>query len=256
MLDSVPIWLVVVLLAATMTASSVAGRRLNQALRRRAADAAGNGESYVLSGVFGLLALLMAFAFSLAIQRYEERRELVVEEANAIGTLASRLALLEPAQEQALRRELGAYADARAKAGLVADDDAWEAASVRAATQFDRVAQSLYAALRVGPPDTRLPVLVQALNAVGDIATARHAARKARLPGEVIILLLLFCIAGAAVLGYALDGGGSRHAAVSLAFFALLAMAFATILDLDRPRGGAILVPQEELERTAAALAR
>ncbi len=254
MLDSVPIWLVVVLLAATMTASSAAGHRLNQALRRRAADAPGNGESYVLSGVFGLLALLLAFAFSLAIQRFEERGELVMEEANAIGTLASRLALLAPAQELALRRELAAYANARAQAGLIAGEAEWETATLRAAGQFDRFARSLYTALNATPPDTRIPVLVQALNAVGDIATARHAARKARLPGEVMILLLLFCIGGATVLGYALDGGASRHAVVSLTFFALLAMAFATILDLDRPRGGAILVPQEELERTAAAL--
>ena len=198
----------------------------------------------------------MAFAFSLAIGRYEERRALVVDEANAIGTMASRLALLEPAQEQTLRPELAAYAAARAKAGLIADNPAWERATTRAGTQFDQFAQHLYAAIKSAPPDTRGPVLVQALNAVGDIATARHAARKARLPGEVMTLLGLFCIAGATVLGYALETSGSRHAIVSLTFFALLAMAFSTILDLDRPRGGTILVPQEELERTAAALGR
>jgi hypothetical protein len=255
MFELAPIWVVALALFATMAVGSVLGNRLNQHLRRRSPGSASSDESYILSGMFGLLALLIAFAFSLAIGRYEERRELVVEEANALGTLASRLALLTPAQQLTLRPELAAYAAARAEAGLIAVEAAWERASMAAAARFEAFAAHLYAALNAAPPDTRGPLLVQALNAAGDIATARHAARKARLPSEVILLLALFCVAGATVLGYALETTGSRHALVSLTFFALLALAFATILDLDRPRGGAILVPQEELTRTAAALA-
>ena len=54
--------------------------RLCVALHRLAgAGGEAAGESYVLSGAFGLLALLMAFAFSLAIGRYETRRLLVIE---------------------------------------------------------------------------------------------------------------------------------------------------------------------------------
>jgi len=255
MFEHAPIWLEALVLFVAMTAGSVLGNRLNRQLRRRSPGAASSDESYILSGMFGLLALLMAFGFSLAVGRYEERRELVVEEANALGTLASRLALLTPAQQQVLRPELAAYAAARAKASMIANDAAWERASTAAAARSDRFAAHLYAALSAAPPDIRSLLLVQALNTAVDLATARHAARKARLPDEVIQLLALFCVAGATVLGYALKATGSRHAIVSLTFFALLAFAFATILDLDRPRSGAIQVPQEELFRTAAALA-
>lgn len=69
-----------------MLAAWWAGVAVHQRIRQPEAGAAG-GESYVLSGAFGLLALLMAFAFSLAIGRYEARRLLVVEEANAVGTM-------------------------------------------------------------------------------------------------------------------------------------------------------------------------
>ena len=256
MLESAPIWLFAALLFAGMCAASVLGNWLNNRLRVRSAKAGGNDESYVLSGVFGLLALLLAFAFSLAVGRYEERRHLVVEEANAIGTLASRLSLLEPADHQRLQGKLSGYAAARVQAGLIDDDARWEASTEATARQFDTFASDLYAVIRKRPPDSHAILLVQALNAAGDAATARHAARSARLPGEVIGLLALFCIAGAGVLGYAFETSGTRHAIVSLTFFALLALAFATILDLDRPRGGTILVPQGELERTAAALGR
>ncbi len=255
MFELAPIWVEALALFAAMTLGSILGNQLNRSLRRRTPEAADRDESYILSGMFGLLALLMAFAFSLAVGRYEERRELVVAEANALGTLASRLSLLTSAQQQALRPELAAYAAARAEASLIADDAAWERASTAAAARLDGFSAHLYAALEAAPPDTRGPLLVEALNTTGDLATARHAARKARLPREVIQLLALFCVAGATVLGYALEATGSRHAIVSLTFFALLSLAFATILDLDRPRGGTILVPQEELIRTAAALA-
>src|SRR6478735_9623096 len=52
-------------------------------------------ESYLVGGILGLLALLLAFSFSMALDRYEERRHLVVKEANAIGTAYLRAQLLD-----------------------------------------------------------------------------------------------------------------------------------------------------------------
>jgi hypothetical protein len=244
-----------------LLAAMIAAWWIGQAIfRRRQSPANGEraSESYVLSGVFGLLALLMAFAFSLAIGRFESRRLLVVEEANAIGTMSTRLALLEDAQRAPLARELAVYARARAAAGLVPDETAWQAAHERTTRICARYGDSLFAMLRSMPPDTRGPMLVQAYNAMCDVTTSRHAARKARLPSEVMLLLALYCCAGAAMLGYShgSEGGseGQRHALPSILFFALLAAAFTTILDLDNPRGGAILVPQDELESVARGL--
>ncbi|MFM9936295.1 MAG: hypothetical protein ACKVOL_08855 [Novosphingobium sp.] len=213
-----------------------------------------SGESYVLSGAFGLLALLMAFAFSLAIGRYETRRLLVVEEANAIGTMSSRLALLDEHQRRPLAATLAHYAKARAEAGLNAEDRAWQASHERTSRQCGQFGDALFAALRAMPPDTRGPVLVQAYNAMCDITTARHAARHARLPAEVLVLLAFYCCAGAGLLGFTIGSADRRNLIGSVLFFALLAAAFVTILDLDSPRSGAILVPQEELEAVAKGL--
>ena len=229
--------------------------RLGVALHRRANEATeASGESYVLSGAFGLLALLMAFAFSLAIGRYETRRVLVIEEANAIGTMATRLALLEDSQRRPLAAALAHYAKGRADVGKNAADAAWEAAHAASARECAAFGDTLFAALRAMPPDTRGPVLVQAYNAMCDITTSRHAARSARLPGEVLLLLAFYCCACTALLGFTTGRADRRSAVSAVLFFALLAAAYVTILDLDSPRSGAIIVPQEELDNVAQGL--
>ncbi len=228
--------------------------RIGVVLHQRADSSQTTGESYVLSGAFGLLALLMAFAFSLAIGRYETRRLLVVEEANAIGTMGTRLALLEDGQRKSLTAVLAHYAKGRAAVGKNAGDEAWQAAHDASARECATFGDALFATLRSMPPDTRGPMLVQAYNAMCDITTERHAARSARLPSEVLALLALYCCACTALLGFTTGRSDQRSAVSAVLFFTLLAAAYVTILDLDSPRSGAIIVPQEELDKVAQSL--
>ncbi len=256
MIDNGSLWLLGGLLLLAMLVAYEVGLRLHARLRVRT-DGQGDGssnESYALSGVFGLLALLMAFAFGLALDRFEERRVLVVAKANAIGTLASRLALAPEPSRPALLADLDRYADARLEVGLATDPARSNAALARADALYTRFGVRLYAALADGPGDARMTLLVPAYNETGDIAEERRAARAARLPAMVIALLALYCVAGATMLGYTVARSGAAHRLSAGVFFVLLAFAFATILDLDRPRGGGIHVPQDELERVAEAL--
>lgn len=257
MINDAPLWLMGTILLSGMALAYEGGLRLHDRLRNRA-DAPGRDsgdESYILSGVFGLLALLMAFAFSLALDRYEERRALVVSEANAIGTLAARLALLPETSRRALASDLARYAQARVVVGRTSDPAGSAVALQQAETLHDQLGSHLYAALSAGPIDARTTLLVQALDEAGDVATERRAARAARLPLPVLELLALYCVVGATILGYTLAGSQAKHRLAACVFFALLTVAFVTILDLDRPRGGAIIVPQTELERVVTSLA-
>jgi hypothetical protein len=104
------------------------------------------------------------------------------------------------------------------------------------------------------PADARTTVLVQAFNPLGDIATERRAARNAHLPGLVLGLLALYCVVGGLMLGYLVAGAGapSRDCRCVLPA-ARLRLCDDT--DLDRPRGGMILVPQDEMQLIANELA-
>ena len=88
------------------------GRRLGE--RARAGDpAAKSGSGSVEGAVFGLMALLIAFTFSGAANRFDTRRALVVEEANNIGTAWLRLDLLPATVQPPLREKFRQYVDVR-----------------------------------------------------------------------------------------------------------------------------------------------
>lgn len=250
-MNAIPLPILALLLVAVMLAAHLAGFKLRARRIARTGDPGGSDENYLVSGVFGLLALLMAFAFSLAIGRFEDRRHLALLEANAIDTMASRIELVEQPKRAELIGLLGTFARARAEAGRVQDDASWQANAGKADAAGTAFRDALIASVRTQPESAHSILLVEAMNTMLDTATARHAARGARLPGEVLLLLAFYCIAGAAMLGYALARSGHRHLTASALLFAALAAAFATIIDLDRPRGGAIVVQQQDLEQVA-----
>jgi hypothetical protein len=80
-------------------------------------------QDYIVSGVLGLLALLMGFTFSLAVDRFEARRELVLQEANAIATTYLRTQLLEEPHRARISRMLVAYTDNRIALGQASSRD-------------------------------------------------------------------------------------------------------------------------------------
>ena len=71
------------------------------------------GLGAVDGAVFALLGLMIAFTFSGAASRLEVRRQLIVQEANAIGTAYLRLDLLPPGAQPGLREDFRQYVDAR-----------------------------------------------------------------------------------------------------------------------------------------------
>ena len=81
---------VILFVLISLTLASLAGYFVRRVELRRAARreevVEHSQESYLVGSMLGLLALLLAFSFSMALSRYEERRHLVVQEANAIGT--------------------------------------------------------------------------------------------------------------------------------------------------------------------------
>lgn len=250
-----PLWLDFLLLLAASGVAFELGRLLGQRLLRKAGGVgSGEGETHALSGVFGLLALLMAFSFGMALDRYEERRALVISEANALGTFASRIALLPEADAAPIRDLLGVYAQERLEFGSATTEGEAAQSFARADTLHGQIGAAVYASLARAPADPRGPAVLQPFNEAGDIAAERLASREARLPDAVLFLLCLFCVAGAAMLGYSRAGNGNAHRPAALMFLTLLAVAFITVLDLDRPRGGTILVPQQAMERQAEAL--
>src|SRR6187455_2299932 len=90
------------------------GRHLGLQYLRRKTDAANmSGLTTVEGAVFALIGLLLAFTISGALQRFDERRQLVIQEANAASTAHDRLALFEGNVGRNLQTKLKEYVEAR-----------------------------------------------------------------------------------------------------------------------------------------------
>lgn len=249
----VPLTLVALALFVAMTLSRELGAVIYRRLRPFMSPPVSGrvDEAHILTAVLGLLALLVAFTFQMALDRFEARRDLVVDEANALSTAYLRSALLDdPAPVHA---DLRSYAEARLAYSLASERDrpaaALHAEGLQAAVWRDVV--EAVRPLRGGPT----PGFIAApINEAFDLATRRKAISMARIPASVVATLGLFVLVTAGMLGYMTADTGGRHRIGSYLMFALLALAIILILDLDRPRSGAIRVSQSPMVEAVTAM--
>lgn len=217
------------------------GRRMGQ--RRLAADTEGAraGVGVVDAAVFALLGLLRAFTFSGAAERFDRRRHLVVEEANAIGTAYLRLDLLPPDAQPALREKFRRYVETRlAVYRKIPDLLAVRAELAKAvALQGEIWSQAIAATSGERFQPARVMVL-PALNAMIDIATTRTVAAQTHPPMVIYAMLVIVALAGSLLAGNGMAGGKSRPWLHMIGFAAATALVIFVILDLEFPRVGLI----------------
>jgi hypothetical protein len=220
------------------------GRRLG--LRRvvREGEAAQSGTSTLAGAVYGLLALLIAFTFSGAASRFDSRRHLVVEEANAIGTAYLRVDVVPPAAQPALRDSFRRYLDARIGAYRKLPDIAAARAEITRATQLQgEIWAHAVAASRMPDSHPSLTMLLlPALNQMIDITTTRTMATQMHPPVIIFVMLLLLALVSAVLAGHDLARAGSHNWLHTLGYATILSLTVYVIVDIEFPRMGFIRV--------------
>ena len=193
--------------------------------------------------VYGLFGLLLAFTFAFVVDRAEVRRELVVEEANAIEVSFLRSAVAPSPERAALEQLHRRYLAARVayvEAGGKAD-------RARALEEADTLQGELWSkAVSVAlssPLSPLYPLLLAAQNDMFDVRNRRTGSLHARLPDAVVLFLLATTVLTALVVGYSLGLRRAWHPTLSVAFAMLMAVVLYLILDIDRPFRGLIRTP-------------
>lgn len=125
------------------------GRRLGERRLGRDPDGAQTGTGVVEGAVFALVGLLIAFTFSGAASRFDQRRDLIVQETNAIGTAYLRLDLLPADARSALQEEFRHYVDARLDAYRKLPDIQAALAGLAKATELQNM--RIVGAIRMRP---------------------------------------------------------------------------------------------------------
>ena len=203
----------------------------------------------VLASLLGLLALLLAFTFSAALQRFDDPSQTVVAEANAIGTAYLRALLLPAGMRDEVRALLRQYLEVRIREGRIDFADA--AARNMQLTQAARIDAQLWnLALRAASQDSGLVttgLFIQSLNELIDASTTRQAALDRHVPEVVLFLLFATVVLTTTTLGYASGIAGHRVTLAAFVLVILIGVVVYLIIDLDRPRRGTIQVSQQTL---------
>lgn len=243
-------------LLACALGAAFSGRRLwlRASAESKSSDAAGPSdtqEGYVVSAVLGLLALMLGFTLALAVDRFDTRRSLVLEEANAIATTYYRAQLLTEPHRARMSKLLVEYADIR-----IALASAGPRETPNLLVQNDRILTDLWtatdAAFQTIVQFDFSTALLESANNVINLDIARKASRLAHVPTAILVLLSVYLVATAGVLGYVLKGPRGQFAGAFLV--TLLTFVLVIIIDLERPTAGGIRKSQAPMELVRASL--
>ena len=223
---------------------SEVGRRIGIARLARDPEGLAKGAGAAEAAVFGLLGLLIAFTFSGAASRFEDRRHLITAEANAIGTAYLRIDLLPGDAQPEMKELFRRYLDVRSATYRNVEDQTATKAKLAegVALQGDIWTKALTACRRPEAPAQAAMLLLPALNEMIDITTTRAMATQNHPPLIIFLLLGGLSLVGALLVGYATSPNKDRSWFHTVVFAAILSLTVYVIVDLEFPRLGLIRV--------------
>lgn len=224
--------------------------------RRRASRPDADHESIgvVQGALLGLVGLLLAFGLSMSVSRYDSRRAIVVDEANAIGTTYLRAQLLDEPERSESMDLLRDYADtAVAFADMVPKSSEFEATSERIGALHGDLWKLAGKAIEADPTANAPRLYVETLNDMIDAHASRVASLDYHVPETAVVVELFGSSIALGALSCYVAMRRRRAGSTWVAAAVVIAIVFVT-LDLDRPQRGLITVPYTALEDVRATM--
>ncbi|TAH13470.1 MAG: hypothetical protein EAZ12_01465 [Sphingobacteriia bacterium] len=205
------------------------------------------GIGVVEGALFGLLGLIMAFTFGMAGSRFESKRLVITEEANAIGTAYLRVDLYQnDSVKTVFRNHFKQYIEARIESYEVGYNPPMREILK---SKSDSISKQIwnYTTALSKQPNNYIPTMqmVPALNEMIDIVTTRESALKARVPDSIIWLMFLMILACSFLIGFSIPVNKKVNFISIVGFIVLSLLVVYVILDLDRPSRGLINLSEQ-----------
>jgi hypothetical protein len=245
-LDKFPIWAVYLVTVALVFVAAEIGFRIGIWLQRRDPT---SGKSpvtgTVVGGLLGLMAFLLAFCIGIVINQHNGRKEMVVTDANAIGTAYLRAGFLGEPDRTTSRDLLQEYVEVRLAAA--ADAAQLEPAIRRSEEIHGQLWSMVEDTVSQGQESATMALYVDSINEVIDVHTLRLAAVELRLPRQLGMILYAATVISFLLVGIVTSADGKRDTLPILLFALALVAVLMIIVDLDRPQQGLITVSQTAL---------
>ena len=243
-----PFWVCLILICMLVAASEAGYWLVNYRAKRKPETFGKEDLALILGAVLTLLSLLLGFTYSMSEGRFETRRELVVQEANAIGTTYLRAQTLQEPRSSEAQELLRQYVNLRVElAGTneITPDAVRETDS--GAKKMHNLLWTQAVALAKESPNPVSSLYLQTLNEMIDLHAKRLAAYQNRVPLAIYLVLCGVSIIVVFLMGFYI--GFSKHRAhfLTMMLAILVASVMWLILDLDQPTRGGIRTSQQSL---------
>jgi hypothetical protein len=221
-----------------------------RARRRAMKEESREDFSFVLGATLTLLGLIIGFSFSMAVSRYEQRKNYEEDEANAIGTEYLRADLLPASDAAKVRELLKSYLEQR----IVYYKTRNERQRQMISAQNAQVQTKLWAAVTAPALAQQTSVAALAVSGMNDVLNSQGYTQAAwwnRIPSGAWVLLFSISVFCNLLIGYAM------HVTDRFLFLILpiaLSVSLFLIADIDSPRHGIISVRPQNLESLAQSL--
>ena len=243
-------WLIAFVMLALLLLATEVGFRVGLRTRRGVEESAKSQVGTITGAIIGLLALLLGFTFAMALSRFDLRKQLVLEESNAIGTTYLRSRLLPEPMKTDVRGLLHSYVETRLDYYRVGQGEEQLRKAVERTEELqDKLWAQATAAVEKDDREATTGYFITSLNEVIDLYSARLAATENHVPEIVLLLLFVLASVATATVAYGCGLGGHRHLFATTMVPILIVLVVTVIMDLDRPRRGFIRVSQESMTR-------
>lgn len=245
-LDQFPIsWVYIGTVVLVMVAAEV-GFQVGMWLQRRDPD---SGKALlsgpVVGGMLGLMAFLLGFCISIVINQHNGRKEMVVTEANAIGTAYLRAGFLDETDRNTSRDLMREYVEVRLAAA--SDISLFDSARSRS----EEIHNELWSIVENNVWDSQdsemMALYVESINEMIDVHTLRLAAIELRLPRQLGIVLYAATLVSFLLVGVSSSENGKRNIVPIFLFAVAFVTVFIIVVDLDRAQEGLLTVSQAAL---------
>lgn len=252
-LNNLPLWGLLIGFAALLFLAMEFGYRAGS---WRHVSSPGEKEEPVgamVAAMLALLALVLGFTFSMAALRFDQRREAVLNESNAIGTTFLRAQLLAEPEKSEISKLLKEYVDIRIPA---AQQGKLQEAIVRSENVQESLWKQAIAVAQKDPASVISALFINSLNEVIDLHAKRiHIGIRSHIPHIIWLVLIGFTVLGLGAVGYQAGLSTTKRSPAMIGMCLAFAAIFALIGDLDRSQEGYLRVGQEamiDLQRSMA----
>jgi uncharacterized membrane protein len=241
--------LIVAILFVFIIFAHEAGFRLGKHFLNKTDTDVKNQTNTIQAGTLGLLALILGFTFNMALQRYNNRSQAVIHEANAIGTAMLRTALLPQPYDTLTHNLLQNYVVLRLAVSNTGHAMVTEQKHLDDETKKlqKEIWVNAVKAARIDPRPVTSGYFITSLNNMIDAHGERNALLQLHVPEVILFLLFIVFITSGALMGYSSGLGNRRTTLPAMMMTFLICLVVFIIIDLDRPKRGIIKINQNSM---------